>query len=97
MEATTGPWRPYGPAQFTDIRTRLTRDSGLIYQAVRAFHGVIVRAPLEGEPRGPVYDRCPHAHNKPSAARKCAEAAANRLNRALAKGEDWAWRKEVVK
>jgi hypothetical protein len=74
-----GPWAALGPAQFVDKRLRLTRVNGLVYQNVRAYHGAVIRKGADGKPE---YDRCPHAHNKPSAARKCAEAAAKRLNRA---------------
>lgn len=73
-----GPWAPLGPAQFTDKRTRLTRVNGLVTQHVRAYHGAIIRKGANGKPE---YDRCHHAHNKPSAARQCAEVAAKRLNR----------------
>jgi hypothetical protein len=79
---TPGPWAPLGPGQFVDQRTRLTRDSGLVHQNVRAYHGVVIRKGANGKPE---YERCPHAHNKPAAARKCAEAAAKRWNRLEAK------------
>lgn len=90
------PWHPASPSQFVDRRTSLRRGTGtrlsqLVQQNVRAWHGVIVRSERDGERRGPVYDRCPHAHSKPGSARKCGEAAAKRLNRAISKGEDWAW------
>ena len=89
-------WSPLGPRQFTDKRTRLT-GSGLVHQNVRAYHGVIVRLPRQGERKGQITDVCFHAHNKPSAARQCAVEAANRLNKALTRGEDWAWREDLVK
>lgn len=79
-------WKPYGAAGFLDRRMLLRRGGGIIRQNVRAFHGVIVR---QGEGRRQIFDRCPHAHIKQAAARKCAEAAAKRLNRALARGETW--------
>lgn len=72
-------WTPTYPARFIDRRMRLTREHGLVYQNVRAFHGVIVRKnPDTGKPD---YDKCQHAHNKASAARKCSERAAKRANR----------------
>lgn len=73
-------WHVAAPQQFVDKRTRLTRLNGLVTQHVRAYRAVIVR---KGE-RKPIYDRCPHAHIKPSAARKCAERAAARRNKGLA-------------
>lgn len=76
-------WTALGPRQFTDRRLRLTRNSGLVNQNVRAYRGYIVRKGADG----PDYDHCPHAHNKPGAARKCAEKEARRRNREAAKDE----------
>lgn len=78
----TGPWHPLAPQQFVDKRSRWTKQ-GIVEQRVRAYRGLVVS---KGE-KGPVYDRCPHAHNKPSAARKCAERAAARLNKGAQHGE----------
>jgi hypothetical protein len=76
-------WFPQPPTQFTDRRMRLTREHGIVYQNVRAFHGALVRrSPETGKPE---YDRCGHAHNKMSAARKCAEQEAKRRNRAASR------------
>lgn len=75
-------WKPLGPRQFIDKRMRLTRDSGIVYQHVRAFRGQIVRRGPDGKPE---YDHCPHAHNKPKVARQCAEREARRRNRELKK------------
>lgn len=92
MTAPTGPWLPQSPVSFIDRRSRLTRDSGLVQQNVRAWRGVVARQnPDESMKRsGWLFDHCPHAHIKASAARKCAVAAAKRLNRAIANGETWA-------
>lgn len=85
-------WQPLGPQRFIDQRIRLTRESGAVRQNVRAHRGVIVRK----GPKGPIYDSCPHAHNKAHAARACAEKAARRVNQAIAKGEQWAIEKGLA-
>lgn len=71
-------WWPVGARQFTDRRVALRRDAGLVRYGVRAYRGVIVRRQANGKPE---YDNCPHAHNKPGVARKCAEKEARRRNR----------------
>lgn len=76
------PWTATNPSQFRDKRVRLERERGLVTQYVRAFHGAIVRRDENGKHE---YDRCPHAHSKMGAARKCAVAEAKRRNRKQAK------------
>jgi hypothetical protein len=77
-------WFPLAPRRFTDKRARLTRESGIVYQNVRAFHGALVRRnPETGKPE---YDQCGHAHNKMGAAKACAVREAKRRNRAAKKG-----------
>jgi hypothetical protein len=71
-------WVALGPRRFVDRRARLTRDSGIVYQHVGAYQGVVSRRGADGKQE---IERCPHAHNKASAARKCAERAARRFNR----------------
>lgn len=75
MTATT--WSALGPQQFIDRRSMLRLGRHQIVN-VRAYHGVVTR---KGEDGKQEYDHCPHAHQKPSAARKCAEAAAKRWNK----------------
>jgi hypothetical protein len=71
-------WWPVGPRQFMDRRMALKRDVGIVRYAVRAYRGVIVRRGADGKAE---YDKCPHAHQKQGAARKCAEKEARRRNR----------------
>lgn len=87
MDTTTptGPWFPQAPAQFQDKRSMLRQGRHVQYRVV-AYAGIIAR---KGD-TGQMFDRCPHAHAKPGAARKCAQAAARRVNKALARGEEWA-------
>ncbi len=72
-------WVAQGPHQFVDRRLQMRRDGPMRTLHVRAFRGVVVRRGEDGKPER---ETCPHAHAKASAARKCAEAAARRLNRA---------------
>jgi hypothetical protein len=81
-------WRVYGTARFVDRRQILsttlsdgTRREGHV-RNVRAYRAVIGRR-RNGKQE---YDRCPHAHSKQSAARKCAERAARILTR---NGGEW--------
>lgn len=76
-------WTALNPIRFTDRRMRLTRDSGLVYQNVRAFRASIARK--NPDTSKPEHVKCGHAHNKMSAARECARKEANRRNRAEAK------------
>jgi hypothetical protein len=71
-------WRVIHPKQFVDKRVRLTRDSGLVHQSVRAYKGAIVRKGADGKAE---YAHCAHAHSKMGAARKCAEREARKRNR----------------
>jgi hypothetical protein len=75
-------WTAIHPRQFIDRRMRLTRESGIVRQSVRAFRGQIVRRGEDGQAE---YDHCGHAHNKPKVARQCAEREARRRNRELKK------------
>jgi hypothetical protein len=75
-------WKAIHPRSFIDKRTRLTRESGIVYQHVRAFRAQIVRRGDDGKAE---HDHCGHAHNKPKAARACAEREARRRNRELKK------------
>jgi hypothetical protein len=76
-----GPWKPLGPSQFSDRRVQWRRNDrgGRVEYGVLAYHGTIVRKGANGQPE---YEHCPHAHQKSSAARKCAEAVAKRWNKA---------------
>jgi hypothetical protein len=76
-------WRVLAPRSFIDKRVRLTRESGLVHQNVRAYRGEIVRKGDDGKAQNA---HCNHAHNKPGVARKCAEREARKRNRALARG-----------
>lgn len=80
MAAAT-EWFPLSPSAFVDQRSQLRRDDrgGLVRYGVRAYRGVVQRRNENGKRE---IERCPHAHSKPSAARKCAEQAARRWNRA---------------
>jgi hypothetical protein len=75
-------WVAIRPRQFIDRRMRLTRESGIVRQSVRAFRGQIVRRGEDGKAE---YDHCGHAHNKLKVARQCAEREARRRNRELKK------------
>lgn len=79
MTAVTLPdtaWFVQPPNEFMDRRMQMKR-TGTVHVNVRAYRGVIVRR-KDGQQE---YDRCPHAHQKPGAARQCAEQTAKRLNR----------------
>jgi hypothetical protein len=77
-------WNVRNPRSFIDKRTRLTRESGIVYQHVRAYRGEIVRRGEDGKAE---YDHCGHAHNKAKVARQCAEREARRRNRKLERNE----------
>lgn len=75
---TTTEWKPQPPQHFVDKRFQMRRDGPARTLHVRAFRAVVLRRGADGKPER---ETCPHAHAKASAARKCAEAAARRLNR----------------
>lgn len=77
MLPTIGPWQAVHAAQATDKRVMFTRDRGTIHYNVRVWRAVVARR----VGRFQQYERCPHGHRKPGAAKKCAEAAARRWNR----------------
>jgi hypothetical protein len=71
-------WFPLSPSQFIDKRNRWTKN-GKVTQNVRAYRGVATG--IGENPRDRVFEYCGHAHNKMSAARKCGDALAARLNK----------------